>query len=73
MPQIVFDKIEFIVMLISQFAQRYGMTEAEAYRYLKTYDALRLCEKHYGAMHTLSLADNLDALQTYCKRKGGRL
>lgn len=69
----VLNKIEYIVLLVAAFASRSNVTEAQAYRYLSQYGALTLCEKHYGIMHTLSLEENLQTLQSYCQKKGGRL
>ena len=57
----------------SAFASRTNVSEAQAYRYLSQYGALALCDKHYGIMHTLSLEENIETLQAYCQRKGGKL
>ncbi len=65
----ILNKIEYLVLLVTAFADQSKMTEAEAYRYLSRYGALALCEKHYGIMHTLSLEENLQTLQEYCHRK----
>lgn len=69
----VINKIEYLVLLVTAFASRSNVTEAEAYRYLSQYGALSLCEKHYGIMHTLSLNENIETLLAYCQRKGGTL
>ena len=69
----VLNKIEYLVLMVAAFASRTNVSEAQAYRYLSQYGALALCEKHYGIMHTLSLEENIETLQAYCKRKGGKL
>ena len=69
----ILNKIEYLVMLVAAFAAQSKISEAEAYRYLSSYGALALCEKHYGIMHTLSLEENLQTLQDYCQKKGGTL
>lgn len=69
----VVNTIEYIVLLVAGFAKNVGLTEAEAYRYLNTYGAIALCEKHYGIMHTLSVSENIEMLRAYCQRKGGAL
>ena len=69
----VLNKIEYLVLLVAAFASRSNVSEAQAYRYLSQYGALALCDKHYGIMHTLSLEENLQTLQTYCHKKGGNL
>ena len=67
------SKIEYLVMLIAEFAKRYHITSQEAFRYLRRYKGFELCDVHYGIMHTLSLDENLDSLYRYCKKKGGVL
>lgn len=66
------DKIEYAVMLISAFARRFDLSLAESYRYLADHKGIELCEKCYGALHTLSLEDGIEALVKYCKKNGGR-
>ena len=73
MAKTVIDKIEYLVLLIAEFAHLHKVSEVQSYRYLQQYGALALCEKHYNVMHTLSVEDNLQTLQEYCKRKGGNL
>ena len=67
------DKIDYIVMLIAEFAKRNQMTQQQAYCYLSQFKGLELCDKHYGIMHTLSLDDNLDSISAYCRKNGGAL
>lgn len=67
------DKITYIVALIAEFAKRFGITDAEAAQYMNRYHATALCDKHYGIMHTLSFADNVDSIAAYCRRQGGTL
>lgn len=73
MATLTLNKIEYIVLLVAAFASRSKVSEAQAYHYLNKYGALALCDKHYGIMHTLSLEENIETLQTYCQRKGGNL
>lgn len=73
MQRTVIDKIEYLILLVSEFASHYNVSEVQAYRYLSQYGALALCEKHYNIMHTLSVEDNMQTLQSYCQRKGGTL
>ena len=73
MASTMLNKIEYIILLVNSFAVRCKVSEVEAYRYLRNYGALALCEKHYGIMHTLSLDENIETLRNYCKKKGGTL
>lgn len=58
----VLNTIEYLVLIVSQFAKNSEISEIEA-----------LCEKHYGIMHTLSVEENIESLTDYCRRKGGAL
>lgn len=69
----VLNTIEYLVLIVSGFAERCNISEAQAYAYLSDYGAMALCEKHYGVMHTLSVEDNIDSLINYCRRKGGTI
>ena len=73
MAKLIIDKIEYLILLVAEFAQLHKLSEVESYRYLHQYGALALCEKHYNIMHTLSVEENLLTLQQYCQKKGGKL
>lgn len=65
------NKAEYLLSLVSQFADSKGLSEQQAYRYINHYGGIELIDRHYGIMHTLSFADALDALTSYIKRQGG--
>ena len=73
MQRAAIDKIEYLILLVSEFASHNNVSEVQAYRYLSQHGALALCEKHYNIMHTLPVEDNMQTLQSYCQRKGGTL
>ena len=55
MSKSVIDKIEYLILLVSEFAARSHVSESQAYNYLRQYGAMALCERHYNIMHTLSM------------------
>ena len=65
--------IEYIIAFINEFGKRFGLTDSQAYRYLKTYDAISNIDKHYGALHTQDFRGNIEVVATYCRRMGGQL
>lgn len=73
MSMSIMNIIEYLVLIVSEFASHKKISEAEAYAYLGGYGALALCEKHYGVMHTLSVEEIIESLSEYCQRKGGKL
>ena len=73
MPQDIQNKAEYIVILISEFARRYGLSVAQAYRYLNRYKAINFLDEHYNVAHTQSFEDMVQNKAGYCQRHGGRL
>ena len=67
------DISEYIVLLIAAFASHYQMTEAEAYRYLNSYGAIKVVHDFYDVMHTQPMYDMVQSMASYCQRKGGQL
>ena len=73
MPQEIQDKADYIVIFISEFARRYGLSAAQAYRYLNRYKAINFLDEHYNVAHTQSFEDMVQNMAGYCQRHGGAL
>ena len=67
------DKTQYVVALIAEFANHFGLTTAQAVKYLSKYKALELYDRQYDYMHTQSFASNVRDLSAYCRRMGGEL
>ena len=67
------DIVEYLVVLTRTFANRYDMSETEAYRYLRQYGAIALVHEYYDVMHTQSFDDMVQSLTSFCQRQGGSL
>lgn len=67
------NKVEYIVMFITEFSKKHHLQEQEAYGYLKRYDVIDVIDKYYDAMHTQSFSDMVTDMTEYCQRKGGTL
>lgn len=67
------DKIEYIIAFINEFGQHFGLTDLQAYRYLKMYGAISNIDKHYGALHTQDFRGNVEDVAAYCRSMGGQL
>lgn len=67
------DITEYIVALIAAFANHFSMTDAEAYKYLNRYGAIKVAHDYYDVMHTQSLDDMVLSMASFCRRKGGEL
>lgn len=67
------DKLEWTVLLIHDFAQRYGLTMKQAFNYLSRFKGIDFADVHYGYAHTQSFNDMVEDISVLCKRMGGRL
>lgn len=73
MPELTINKIDFLVALISEFAERFHLSGDEAYRYINQYGGVEMFEANYDILHTLSFRDMVDGMAAFCHRKGGAL
>ncbi len=67
------DIIEYIIALVNEFSKRYGLTEKQAYRYIRIHKGIAFIEEHYDIMYTLSFEDAVDGVALYCRKSGGIL
>ena len=67
------NAVGFIVALISEFAQHYGVHPRQAYAYLKRFKGMEHLHQHYGVLHTQSFPDTGEALSQVGAPNGGRL
>ena len=67
------DKVEYIIVLINEFAKRFRLTDVQAYRYVAHYKGIDMIDEHYNIMHTLDLDEMVNSLAIFCHRQGGNL
>lgn len=67
------DKMEWIVIFVSEFGRKYGLTMKQAFNYLSRYKAIDFIDRHYDYVHTQSFKSMLNDIAEYCQRKGGAL
>lgn len=67
------DIIEYIIALVNEFAKRFGLTEKQAYRYIRLYNGIAFIEQNYGIIHTLDFNEAVDSVTLFCRMKGGQL
>lgn len=73
LDRLVFDKIEYVVACVGAFAQRHGLSNAQAYAYLRRFAGIDFLLDCYAAEHTLSIDDAVADMQVLCERNGGRI
>ena len=69
----IFDKVEYVVACVGAFAQRFKLSNSQAYAYLRRFTGIDFLLDCYAAEHTLSIDDAVSDLQALCSRKGGRI
>lgn len=71
--EIQINIINYIVICVSDFADRFGVSSKAAYEYLSNYGGIKFLLEHYEAEHTLSLDEAIDDLELICRNNGGIL
>jgi hypothetical protein len=66
-------KLTYFIYVIGEFANRYGLTDKQAFRYLKRYDGMSVLDELYPAEHTLPIEETVNDLAVVCHRNGGGL
>lgn len=67
------DRIEYIVVCVSSFAERFKLSNTSAYAYLKRFSGIDFLQKHYGMEHTQSIDTAVEDLQLVCYNHGGKI
>ena len=71
--QEIINKIEYVVACVGAFAQRFHLSNTQAYSYLRRFTGIDFLINHYQAEHTLSIDDAVDDIRLICQRNGGRI
>lgn len=69
----IFNRIEYVVACVGAFAQRYNLSNMQAYAYLRRFTGIDFLLDCYAAEHTLSIEDAVSDLQVICQREGGKI
>ena len=67
------NKLKYTIALISEFADRFGIGEKQAYNYLSRFKCLAHLFTFYNVIHTLSFDDAVDMMIQVCAHNGGGL
>ena len=69
----ILNRIEYVVCCVGAFAERFNLTNDQAYAYLRRFTGIDFLLDCYAAEHTLSIDDAVDDLVHVCMQKGGRI
>ena len=64
-------KINYTVVCVNEFAEKFKITSKEAFHYLYKYNGIEFIKEHYDIEHTLSLDDAVEDLTIVCRNNGG--
>lgn len=67
------NKLKYIIALIAEFADRFGIGEKQAYNYLSRFKGLAHLFTFYNVIHTQSFDDAVDMMIQVCAHNGGGL
>lgn len=73
MSELERNMVDYFVICISEFAERYSINRKDAVLYLDEYGGLDFLEEFYDVQHTLPFADTVDSLAVICRKNGGIL
>lgn len=65
--------LEYIICCVGAFAERFSLTNGQAYKYLQQYGGVAYLHKHYNIVHTFSIDDAIEDCARICQRHGGVL
>jgi hypothetical protein len=67
------DIIEYIIAVINGFSKRYGLSEKQAYLYIRAHKGVGFIEENYNIIHTLDFNEAIESVALYCRRTGGTI
>jgi len=67
------NKIDYMVVCVNEFADRFRMKYKDAFNYLRKYNAIRFLNENYEIEHILSIEDAIDDIIIIAKNSGGNL
>lgn len=69
----IINKIEYVVCCVGAFAERFHLSNSQAYAYLRRFSGIDFLIDCYAAEHTLSIDDAVEDLASICLKKGGKI
>ena len=67
------DIIEYIIAVVNEFARKFGLSDRQAYHYIRVHNGIAFIEQNYGIIHTLDFNEAVNSIALYCRKSGGEL
>ena len=65
--------IDYMVVCVNEFAEKYSIDYKQAFNYLSKYKAINFLIENYEIEHTLSIDNAIDDLEIIANNNGGHL
>lgn len=73
MSQLAINELNYLMVFVKMFADRFGLSEKQAFNYLDRHKGFAFVKDHYEVMHTLDFDYAIDDVAEVCQFNGGRL
>lgn len=65
--------IGYTTFLVLAFAKKHGLSELEAFRYIRNFKGLGYIYDCYDAIHTFDFNESVESVRLICKQNGGNI
>ena len=69
----IVKQLEYLMVFVKMFADRFGISEKQAFNYLDVHKGFSFVREHYDVIHTLDFGYAIDDVLEVCQMNGGRL
>lgn len=73
MSQSSIKRLNYLMVFVKLFANKFGLSERQAFNYLDAHRGFDFVDKHYEAIHTLDFEYAIADVQEVCRANGGAL
>ena len=67
------NKLKYTIALVAEYANKFGISERQAFNYIRRFKGMDYLSSFYDVLHTQSFEDAIEALSFVCQRNGGKL
>ena len=67
------NKIDYLVVCVNEFAEKYLLNYKDAFNYLQKFNAIEFLDNNYEIEHTLSIEDAIIDITHIARKNGGYL
>ena len=72
MPINIVKQLEYLMVFVKMFADRFGISEKQAFNYLDVHKGFSFVREHYDVIHTLDFDYAIDDVLEVCQMNGGQ-